>query len=963
MINHFDPRQHSSSVEYNKDLGTPFPASAADAALVSLNIDGVTISVPEGTSVLRAAALADINIPKLCATDSLEPFGSCRLCAVQVEGRRGMPAACTTPVAEGMKVTTQNERLAKLRRNVMELYISDHPLDCLTCPANGDCELQDMAGSVGLREVRYGFEGENHLEAAKDETNPYFSFDPSKCIVCSRCVRACEEVQGTFALTIDGRGFESKVSAGQADSFMDSDCVSCGACVQACPTATLMEKSVIDHGVPEHSVVTTCAYCGVGCSFEAQMKGDQLVRMVPYKGGDANHGHSCVKGRFAFGYATHPDRLTSPMVRDSIDQPWREVSWEEAIGFAASRLKAIQAEHGRESIGGITSSRCTNEETYLVQKLIRAAFGNNNTDTCARVCHSPTGYGLKTTLGESAGTQTFDSVMKADAIIVIGANPTDAHPVFGSLMRKRLRQGAKLIVADPRHIDLLKTPHMSSAQHLPLRPGTNVALINALGHVVVTEGLEDKAFVEKRCDTEAYHRWRAFISEPRHSPEASAEITGVPAEAVRQAARTYAKAANGAIYYGLGVTEHSQGSTMVMGIANLAMATGNIGREGVGVNPLRGQNNVQGSCDMGSFPHELPGYQHVADPIARGRFESVWGVKLDDEPGLRIPNMFDAAIEGTFKALYVQGEDIAQSDPNTQHVEAALTSLDCLIVQDIFLNETAKFAHVLLPGSSFLEKNGTFTNAERRINRVRKVMPALAGKEDWEVTQDLANALGYPMHYTHPSEIMDEIAQLTPSFAGVSYAKLEERGSLQWPCNAEYPLGMPTMHEVDFPIGLGRFAITEYVATEERANRRFPLLLTTGRILSQYNVGAQTRRTDNQRWHDEDVLELHPSDAELRGVRDGDWLGITSRSGQTVLRARLSERMQPGVVYTTFHHPGSGANVITTDNSDWATNCPEYKVTAVQVEKVSQPSAWQQRFNTFDLIQRDHLAKAHQEAP
>ncbi|MEL7966038.1 formate dehydrogenase subunit alpha [Vreelandella neptunia] len=961
MIEHYDPRRQANSVDFSKDYGTPSPYPGA--ATVNLEIDGVSISVPEGTSVLRAAALADINIPKLCATDSLEAFGSCRLCAVQVEGRRGFPASCTTPVVEGMKVTTQNERLAKLRRNVMELYISDHPLDCLTCPANGDCELQDMAGSVGLREVRYGFTGENHLDAVKDESNPYFTFDSSKCILCSRCVRACDEVQGTFALTIDGRGFESKVSAGQNDVFMDSDCVSCGACVQACPTATLMEKSVIDHGVPDRSVVTTCAYCGVGCSFEAQMKGDQLVRMVPYKGGDANHGHSCVKGRFAFGYTTHPDRLTTPMIRDSIDQPWREVSWEEAITFASSRLKAIQAEHGRESIGGITSSRCTNEETYLVQKLIRAAFGNNNTDTCARVCHSPTGYGLKTTLGESAGTQTFDSVMKADAIIVIGANPTDAHPVFGSMMRKRLRQGAKLIVADPRRIDLLKTPHLGEAQHLPLRPGTNVALVNALGHVVVTEGLEDKAFVARRCDTDAYNRWREFIAEPRHSPEASEAITGVPAEAVRQAARTYATAGNGAIYYGLGVTEHSQGSTMVMGIANLALATGNIGREGVGVNPLRGQNNVQGSCDMGSFPHELPGYQHVADPIARGRFESVWGVKLDDEPGLRIPNMFDAAIEGTFKALYVQGEDIAQSDPNTQHVEAALTSLDCLIVQDIFLNETAKFAHVLLPGSSFLEKNGTFTNAERRINRVRKVTPPVAGKEDWEVTQDLANALGYPMHYTHPSEIMDEIAQLTPSFAGVSYAKLEERGSLQWPCNAEYPLGMPTMHEVEFPIGLGRFAITEYVATEERANRRFPLLLTTGRILSQYNVGAQTRRTDNQRWHDEDVLELHPSDAELRGVRDGDWLGITSRSGQTVLRARLSERMQPGVVYTTFHHPGSGANVITTDNSDWATNCPEYKVTAVQVEKVSQPSAWQQRFSTFDLIQRDHLANAHQEAP
>ncbi|MFG6137607.1 formate dehydrogenase subunit alpha [Halomonas sp. B23F22_10] len=958
MIQHFDPRQHDKALA--KDLGTPAPA--ADAAPVSVEIDGVEITVPEGTSVLRAAALADINIPKLCATDSLEAFGSCRLCAVQVDGRRGTPAACTTPVAEGMKVTTQNDRLARLRRNIMELYISDHPLDCLTCPANGDCELQDMAGAVGLREVRYGFEGENHLAAETDHSNPYFSFDPSKCIVCSRCVRACEEVQGTFALTIDGRGFDSTVAAGQDEAFMDSECVSCGACVQACPTSTLMEKSVIDAGQPEHSVVTTCAYCGVGCSFEAQMKGDQLVRMVPYKGGDANHGHSCVKGRFAFGYATHPDRITTPMIRDAIDQPWRPVDWDEAISFAAKRLTAIQDEHGRESIGGITSSRCTNEETYLVQKLIRAAFGNNNTDTCARVCHSPTGYGLKTTLGESAGTQTFDSVMAADAIIVIGANPTDAHPVFGSMMRKRLRQGASLIVADPRRIDLLKTPHLEDAQHLPLRPGTNVALVNALAHVVVTEGLEDHDFIARRCDTEAYRAWRDFIGEARHSPEATESVTGVSAEAVRRAARTYATAGNGAIYYGLGVTEHSQGSTMVMGIANLALATGNIGREGVGVNPLRGQNNVQGSCDMGSFPHELPGYQHVADVAARGRFEAAWGVKLDDEPGLRIPNMFDAAIEGSFKALYVQGEDIAQSDPDTQHVEAALRSLDCLIVQDIFLNETAKFAHVLLPGSSFLEKDGTFTNAERRINRVRRVMAPLSGKADWEVTVDLARALGYPMEYTHPSEIMDEIARLTPTFAGVSYDRLDEHGSLQWPCNEEHPDGTPTMHEVDFPIGRGRFAITEYVATEERASRRFPLLLTTGRILSQYNVGAQTRRTDNQVWHDEDVIEVHPSDAEVRGIQDGDWLGVTSRAGQTVLRARLSERMQPGVVYTTFHHPGSGANVITTSSSDWATNCPEYKVTAVQVEKVSQPSQWQRRFDEADRRQREYLATARDAA-
>ena len=950
MLQHFDP-----TIDYDRDYGTPASLSEKQ---VTLEIDGVEIRVPEGTSVMRAAALADINIPKLCASDNLEAFGSCRLCAVQIEGRRGLPASCTTPVEPGMKVSTQTERLAKLRRNIMELYISDHPLDCLTCPANGDCELQDMAGAVGLREVRYGFEGHNHLDAPKDSSNPYFTFDASKCIVCSRCVRACAEVQGTFALTIAGRGFDSRVSAGQNEPFLESECVSCGACVQACPTATLTENSVIEMGQPEHSVITTCAYCGVGCSFKAEMKGDQLVRMVPWKGGEANHGHSCVKGRFAFGYATHKDRIRSPMIRNSIDEPWQEVSWEEAISHAARRLKAIQARHGRESIGGITSSRCTNEETYLVQKLIRAAFGNNNTDTCARVCHSPTGYGLKQTLGESAGTQTFDSVLESDCILVIGANPTDAHPVFGSLLRRRLREGARLIVADPRHIDLLDTPHLGEALHLPLRPGANVALVNALAHVIITEELEDHDFIARRCAGEAYSKWRDFILDPRHAPEAVEAVTGVAADQVRAAARLYASARNGAIYYGLGVTEHSQGSTTVMGIANLALATGNIGREGVGVNPLRGQNNVQGSCDMGSFPHELPGYQHVADPVARGRFEAAWGVELDHEPGLRIPNMFDAAIAGQFRGLYVQGEDIAQSDPNTQHVEQALRALDCLIVQDIFLNETAKFAHVLLPGSTFLEKNGTFTNAERRINRVRKVMPPLAGKEDWEVTVALANALGYPMAYNHPSEIMDEIARLTPSFAGVSYAKLEQQGSLQWPCNDEHPLGSPIMHETEFPIGKARFAITEFVPTTERASRRFPLLLTTGRILSQYNVGAQTRRTENQVWHDEDMLEIHPHDAEERGINEGDWLGISSRAGHTVLRACISERMQPGVVYTTFHHPHSGANVITTDNSDWATNCPEYKVTAVQVEKVSQPSEWQQNFHDNHRRQQEYLREA-----
>ena len=942
------------SINKQQDFGTP--ASSA-IQQVTLEIDGFKVTVPEGTSIMRAAATIGIDIPKLCATDSIEPFGSCRLCVVQIEGGRGMPASCTTPAAEGLKVVTQNQKLADVRRGVMELYISDHPLDCLTCSANGDCELQDMAGAVGLREVRYK-PIETHLDAVKDESNPYFSFDPSKCIVCSRCVRACEETQGTFALTIDGRGFDSKVSPSQNQSFMDSECVSCGACVQACPTATLMEKSVIDHGQPEHSIITTCAYCGVGCSFRAEMKGEQVIRMVPNKDGKANHGHSCVKGRFAFGYATHKDRMTKPMIRANIKDAWQEVSWEEAINHAASELKRIQAKYGKDSIGGITSSRCTNEEVYIMQKLIRAGFGNNNVDTCARVCHSPTGYGLKQTFGESSGTQDFDSVMKADVIMIIGANPTDGHPVFGSQMKKRLRQGAKLIVIDPREIDLVKnSPHVTANYHLKLRPGTNVALINALAHVIVTEKLMDEGFVNDRCDIASFAKWETFIAQEHNSPEATEAITGVPATELRAAARLYATANNGAIYYGLGVTEHSQGSTMVIGIANMAMATGNLGRDGVGVNPLRGQNNVQGSCDMGSFPHEFPGYRHVSDPVTHKLFETAWQANLSDEPGLRIPNMFDAAFDKTFMGLYCEGEDIAQSDPDIQHVHAALRAMECVIVQDIFLNETAKFAHVFLPGSSFLEKNGTFTNAERRISPVRKVMSPLTGYQDWEVTQMLSNAMGYPMNYSHPSEIMDEIASLTPTFAGVSYDKIDQLGSIQWPCYDEDSVGTPIMHEETFmrDNGKGLFMLTEYVATAERTSRKFPLILTTGRILSQYNVGAQTRRTENNVWHSEDRLEIHPHDAEDRGVKNEDWVGIKSRAGETVLRALITDRVQPGVVYTTFHFPESGANVITTDNSDWATNCPEYKVTAVQISKVSQPSEWQENYQAFSETQLDLL--------
>jgi formate dehydrogenase major subunit len=920
------------------DLGTP----AANGEAVTLDIDGATVTVPAGTSIMRAAALAGADIPKLCATDTLKAFGSCRLCLVEIEGRKGFPASCTTEVAAGMKVRTRSDALTGLRRNVLELYISEHPMG--SCP--GDCELEAHAHEHGIGRSRYAGPATARAIAtpkAVDTSNPYFRSSNDLCIVCSRCVRACEEQQGTFALTIAGRGLEARVAASQDEPFLESECVSCGACVEACPTGALMEKSLLISGLPEQAVTTTCAYCGVGCSLVAEITGGTVSRMVPNRAGRANQGHACVKGRFAYGYATHADRVTQPMIRKSIADDWIEVSWDEAFAYAASEFKRIQAKYGKDSVGGITSSRCTNEETFLVQKLVRAAFGTNNVDTCARVCHSPTGYGLKHTLGESAGTQEFVSVQHADVIMVIGASPTEAHPVFASQMKRRLRAGAKLIVVDPRAIGLVRSPHVEADHHLRLLPGTNVAVINALAHVVVTEGLTKESYVAERCERESYEKWKKFVADPANSPEAMEKVTGVPAAELRGAARLYARGPNSAIYYGLGVTEHSQGTTMVMGIANLAMATGNLGREGVGVSPLRGQNNVQGSCDMGSFPHEFSGYRHVSDDATRALFEAMWNVPLGREPGLRIPNMFEAALDGSFRGLYIQGEDFAQSDPNTAHVTAALSAMECIVIQDIFPNETSKFAHVFLPGSSFLEKDGTFTNAERRISRVRKVMEPLGGLADWEVTMKLSSALGYPMSYAHPAEIMDEIARLTPTFAGVSYEKLDRLGSIQWPCNERAPEGTPTMHVGQFVRGKGKFYVTAYVPTHERTSSRYPLLLTTGRVLTQYNVGAQTRRTANLAWHSEDRLELHPHDAEARGIEHGDWVGVTSRAGDTVLRVEITERVAPGVVYTTFHFPESGANLITTENSDWATNCPEYKVTAVQVVKVAQPASWQLR--------------------
>ena len=688
---------------------------------------------------------------------------------------------------------------------------------------------------------------------------------------------------------------------------------------------------------PDQSTITTCAYCGVGCGFKAETLEGRVVRMIPWKEGKANHGHSCVKGRFAFDYYQHPDRITSPMIRKSVDDPWQEVDWDTAFAYAAGEFKRIQGEHGITSVGAVSSSRCTNEEIFLMQKFARVALRNNNIDNCSRICHSPTQFGLSATLGAGAASQHFDSILQSDVVLVVGANPTEGHPVFGSMMKRAIRRGARLLVIDPRRTETVDSPHCRAEVHLALRPGTNVLVLNSVAHVIVREGLYNEEFVRARCDWDDFGLWMGMVGDDRYSPEVVGPEAGLDPDDIRRLARIYASGPNSTIYYGLGVTEHSQGSTGVMCLGNLTMATGMVGREGVGVNPLRGQGNVQGGSCLGSWPHMLTGYRFVTDDAVRGSFEDEWKITLDSEPGLRLPNMFDAAVTGSFKAIYIQGEDPVQSDPNRHHVEAALRSMECVVVQDLYLSETAKLAHVFFPGSSSLEKDGTFTNAERRVSMVRKVVEPLGGLADWQITVGFMNAMGYECHYDHPSEVLDEIARTSPAYSGMSFDKIDKLGSVQWPCNTDAPEGTEVLHTVAFPRGKGSFMLTGYLPTQERATDQYPLLLTTGRILSQYNVGTQTRRTANMVWHDDDLLEISADDAAARGLASGDRARISSRYGATELTVQISERVNPGIVYTTFHFAHTMVNNLTSDLDDWATNCPEYKVTAVDVERVAAP--------------------------
>ena len=886
-------------------------------------------AIEQGDTILKLIKrnLGEKIIPTLCDAPNLDPFGSCRVCSVDVGLTQGGPlksqASCHTPVMQGSYIYTDTERIKKLRKNIIELVLTDHPLDCLTCEVNNNCELQTVAAQVGIRSVRYP-EGKNHLDRKKDLSHPYMTMDLSKCINCYRCVRACDEVQGELVLSMSGRGFDSKIIKGNDVSFFESDCVSCGACAQACPTSAISDVFESKSVVADRKIRTVCTYCGVGCNLEVSVINDKVKSIqAPYDAA-VNQGHTCLKGRFAFSFYNHPDRIKTPLIRrNGVLEP---ATWDEAYSFIAEKLTEIKSKYGPDAIAGISSARCTNEENYLMQKFIRAVIGTNNIDCCARVCHSPTALGMQRTFGTGAATNSIEDIKHTDCILVIGANPTDAHPVTGAKLKQFAMKGKTSIVVDPRKIELAKY----ATYHLQLRPGTNVALLNMMLYYIMTEGLEDKSFIENR--TEGYTEFRNHVL--GLNIQELEEITGVSRELVRKAAMAYAQAPNAMSFHGLGVTEHSQGTFTVMLISDLAMITGNIGRPGVGVNPLRGQNNVQGAADMGCQPHQGAGYLNAYDPEVNKHYEAFYGAKIPLGKGYKIPEMFDASINGKLKALWLMGEDVVQTDPNTQKVINAMNSLDLLLVQELFITETAKYATVVLPGASFLEKSGTYTNGERRIQKVQKAVEPLQGtKPDGQIICDIMNKMGYAQDDYNPESLLKEIAQIVPFFAGVTWENLGTNGK-QWPVS---PDGTDTkiLHKESFKIGRGKFHYFDFKESRELAEnaKEYPYIITTNRELEHYNAGTMTRRTANVQILKEDVLLIHPDDAAKHFISDGAMVCVESPRGKVDIKAKITDEVKPGILSSTFHFPEVMLNMITSDEHDSEAMCPEYKVVAVNIRK------------------------------
>ncbi len=888
-------------------------------------IDGQPFKIEAGETILEFSKRHDFSIPTLCDDTRLESFGACRVCSVdvalQADGPSKVMASCHTPIGEGMHIQTQSSSIQKLRKNIIELVLTDHPLDCLTCESNGNCELQDVAAEVGIREVRYK-NAADHSEYKKDTSHPYMRSDLSKCINCFRCIRACDEVQGQFVLSMAGRGFDSHIVKGFDQSFMDSDCVSCGACSQACPTSAISDVFQSKAVTATETTRTICTYCGVGCNLEVSTNNGEILSITAPYDAEVNEGHTCLKGRYAWRFYNHVDRLTSPLIKK--DGQFIEASWDEAYAFIAEKFHTLSNQFGPDSIAGISSSRCTNEENYLMQKMMRAAIGTNNIDCCARVCHSPTAYGMQKAFGTGAATNSIKDLKITEFIMIIGANPTAAHPVTGAKIKQKLMKGTPSIVIDPVCTEVAKY----ASYHLQLRPGTNVALLNMMSYYIIQADLVNQTFIQERCED-----WQLFSQNIMAIDlDAMESITGVDRQLVRSAAIAYASAKSAMSFHGLGVTEHSQGSRTVMNIANLAMMTGNIGREGVGVNPLRGQNNVQGAADMGCQPHQGAGYFPIELEENNLKYQKHYGVEIPTQKGLKIPEMFQAAVDGQLKALWIMGEDVAQTDPNQNHVLKALNNLELLVVQEIFMSETAKLADVVLPGTSFLEKSGTFTNGERRIQAVRAAVTPLKGcKTDGQIMVDMINKLGYRQASAEPDMLIEEISQIVPFFSGVKWQELHENGK-QWPV-LENGEGTEILHTNEFRRGKGKFHYFDWLESQEILENahEFPFILTTSRILEHYNAATMTRRTANEQIVDKDVLLVNPKDAISKGITNHSKVKLESERGEIELVAEISAKVKPGVLFTTFHFPELMVNRVTGDACDTETMCPEYKVVAVNI--------------------------------
>lgn len=892
-------------------------------------INDVAYELKEGETILSFVRrhLGQDYVPTLCDAPNLEPFGACRVCSVDValvaNGPRKVQASCHTPAMPSSYIYTDSQRVTRLRKNIIELVLTDHPLDCLTCEVNNNCELQTVAARVGIRKVRYP-EGKNHLDRTKDLSHAYMTTDFSKCINCGRCVRACDEVQGQMVLNMAGRGFDAHIVKDFETTFADSSCVSCGACAQACPTSAISDIFESKAVVADKKVRTVCTYCGVGCNLEVAVADDKVKSIqAPYDAA-VNQGHTCLKGRYAFSFYNHPDRLRTPMIRKNGElQP---ATWDEAYDYIAHRLTEIKAQHGPDAIAAISSARCTNEENYLMQKFLRAVIGTNNIDSCARVCHSPTALGMQRAFGTGAATNSIIDLKYTDAIMVIGANPTDAHPVTGAKLKQFAMKGKTTIVIDPRRTEMARY----ATHHLQLKPGTNVALLNMMLYYIITEGLEDQTFIENR--TEGYDEFKQQIL--NLSIDELEQVTGVDRNKVKSAARAYATAPNAMSFHGLGVTEHSQGTYTVMLISDLAMITGNIGRRGVGVNPLRGQNNVQGAADMGCQPHQGAGYMDAYDPEINKKYALHYKTEIPTSKGLKIPEMYDAAIEGKLKALWLMGEDVVQTDPNTHHVLKAMSNLELVVVQEIFMSETCKQAHVVLPAASFLEKSGTFTNGERRIQKVQKVVEPIEGtRPDGQILVDIMQRMGFDQADYDPDTMLQEISAIVPFFEGVKWNELGKNGK-QWPVAAD---GRDTeiLHIESFKRGKGKFHFAEYKETNEvkTHQKEYPYIITTNRELEHYNSGTMTRRTNNALILTEDVLLIHPDDAARHFINEGDMVCVESPRGKVDIKARITDEVKPGILSTTFHFPELQLNTITSSERDSEALCPEYKVVSVNIRK------------------------------